>query len=1544
MKPKFSLFKSRKIEIGSSLVTAITLCFGSLAFAVDNLWTGAISSDWKTAGNWSLGRVPINPNGATTGDNFDDAVVNVKTPNIAKITADVPAPRDFRVGQGAGSNGQLDFISGSGSTGPGNWAFVGRDGGTGVFNLANTAGTGGTLTGLAQGSGSFTCSGSRLYVGGSNDAPDRSGNGTFLMNTTGTLTIGNDLAVGSGTGAIGVMKVDSGTITTGGWNFIGKNENGTGADGKLYMAGGTLTNTGRTYVGQEGSTGLLELTGGSYKNVNNEILVAGENAGSHGTITVNSAGSLLQAGGELWLGQFEGSATPNSTGVLNLMAGTVTVNNWFAIGRWGTGTVNQSGGTLTKTGGGSVTIANFGTAIGAYNLSGGLLDIQSGNLIVGEGGAGTASLVVTGGQINTPQVLIATGGSVVSTVSFNGGTLTTGVINGAGGGTSNVSFNGTQIVASGPQTAFITGLDSGTVDANGLKIDSNGKSIAFSQVLSGAGGLTKSGLGTLTVSGAQAFTGSNAINAGKLVVTTEFAGGGGFTVADGASLGVLSRFAGEQLTSSQLKLGTAAGATLDFDLGTDTGNATLAPLKATTLTLAGTVTINVTDAAPALGTIPLVQYGTKTGTNFVLGSLPLGVVATLVDNGAGLISLDVTSVALPLWQGKTGGGAVTGVWDVEVTQNWYDLASEQPSTFHNQSPALFDDSAAIDGGTTDVLLNSTVTPSSVTFNNTEAVPYTLTGTGKITGTGGLTNKGTGTVSIATNNDYTGVTTFQGGTTTVSVLTNGGIPSPLGAATASPSNLAFTGGTLSYTGPAATIDRGLMVSGVDNAVTSTLTLANNLTLTGAVTAPTFGRLVKAGTGTLTLANATNTLSVDGFRVAAGTVGLTGPGQTNTSGGLLSVGAGANLNLQDSTLTNVGDTDIGNNTGGVGTLNLIGASTYTSPNRVMLGVGGADTNGAVVIGGSSTLATGGWISVGQTGTGSMILKDSGKLTCGDLNITDLVGSKGSFTLQDSASVVSGATFFGKGAGSVGTATITGGTLTANGGVYVASGAHTVDGSTPPVETVPPSSGTVTQTGGTVNLSTDGGETQIGSRGVGVWNQSAGIINSRGWLVVGRYPDGGSSGTLNLSGTAILNQITANRFLIIGEETTGVVTVSGNAQLNALGDTGIMISNSATGIGTLNLDGGTVTTKGIRQGAGGSSTFNFNGGLLKAATGANANFFTGIGTATVKAAGAFIDTNGNNISFNQALLADGNGGLTKTGAGALNLNSSVDLTGVVSVNQGSLGGTGMITGPVLIKSGASLNPGEAVGTTLQVIGQVTFEDNSTLTIDAGAAGSDQLETLNLNVANAGLVVQGSLSLPVYPIATYSTLTGGAFKSVAGLPNNYSINYAYVDPNTNATQIALIRQGTPFDGWVSGYFPGVTDPATIGASADPDGDGRSNILEFALGGLPNSGADGPKVYNLLADTGDTGTEKELLMTIAIRGGSPPAVFTNGTATKDAVTYTIQGSLDLAGFASPVSEITPAVTTGLPGAPAGYEYRTFRLDASNGLGGKGFLRVKVTP
>jgi hypothetical protein len=60
-------------------------------------------------------------------------------------------------------------------------------------------------------------------------------------------------------------------------------------------------------------------------------------------------------------------------------------------------------------------------------------------------------------------------------------------------------------------------------------------------------------------------------------------------------------------------------------------------------------------------------------------------------------------------------------------------------------------------------------------------------------------------------------------------------------------------------------------------------------------------------------------------------------------------------------------------------------------------------------------------------------------------------------------------------------------------------------------------------------------------------------------------------------------------------------------------------------------------------------------------------------------------------------------------------------------------------------------------------------------------------------------------------------------------------------------------------------------------------------------------------------------------------------------VTYTIEGGINLVDFNEAVGEVTP-LTTGLPDLTSDpdYEYRSFTLDASLGLLGKGFMRAKV--
>ncbi|HEY1120788.1 MAG TPA: autotransporter-associated beta strand repeat-containing protein, partial [Haloferula sp.] len=757
-----SLMATASHRLLTGLVAGLSI---TTLHAVD--WNGSASQDWNAAANWTPSGVP---NGA-------NAVVKVATPNYAKISATMTGtPVDIIVGADAGANSRLDHVAGTGNTGNGNWMFVGRNGGTGVYNLADTAGTGGTYSGFGLGSGTMNVKG-RLYVSGNSGTGST---GTLRMNTSGTLAIGAHLEIATNT-STGSFFLDAGTVTVGDWMEVG---NGTGCNGTFNMSGGTVTKGGVNglIIAANGATANATITGGSVSDTvsgaNGQFRI-GNAAGSNGTLNLSGTASITVAN-EIWVGNNA------ATGNFNITGGSVTNSNWVAIGRrdgtnaGGTGTVTMSGGSWTKTGDSNFIIGASGN--GTMNMSGGIVDVGTSTVAdrgvtwIGEQNNSIGQLTLSGtADFRTARITAAVQSGTTGTLNLDGGTARVGQITG-GAGTDTVHFNGTQLIARGNQAAFVSTVDTADVKVGGLNVDTNGFNVTIPQVLtagSPSGGVTKTGAGTLTLSGANTYTGNHTINAGKLAVTNDHAGGGSFTVAEGAKMGVIQTFDMDALDAANVTFNGATGSSLEIDLGNSSGNPTVAPLNVTgTLTLNGPVTINVTDQLPATGTIPLVSYlGSKAGTgSFVLGTLPNGVVATLNDNGSGLVSLNVVSVSLPIWD-----GGVNGNWNT-TTANWFDLAINNFTAYTNPAPVVFDDSAA---GTSDVILNDTFSPSSVLFNNSSSKPYTLTGTGKISGTTGLTKKGDGSAAISTVNDFTGPITISGGTLSVPSIANGGAASPLG---------------------------------------------------------------------------------------------------------------------------------------------------------------------------------------------------------------------------------------------------------------------------------------------------------------------------------------------------------------------------------------------------------------------------------------------------------------------------------------------------------------------------------------------------------------------------------------------------------------------------------------------------------------------------------------------------------------------------------------------------------------------------------------------
>ena len=1619
MKPRIRFSSRRNILATAS--TSMVLCLAGAAMAqTNNNWTGTTSSDWNTASNWSAGMIPTK-----TGNLH--AVIDTSTPNIATITLGIIAPVDLIIANGAGTTGRLDHPSGDGSTGSGNWMYVGKLG-TGIYNLANTAVPGTGVSTYGQGSGSMTTNGGRFYVGGYTAA----GTGTFNMNTTGTLTVGSEMNISAG-GGTGVMNFESGTVITNDWTRIG---GGAGSKGTLNMTGGTLTKQGNNnmVIGGTGSTGVANISGGTI-NVNNEFWI-GNAAGSKGTLNLsggtitsnswvsigrdtatkgtlnftggtwtktgggnfivgdNSPGEMnfsgestsLNVNGEFWIGQSGGA-----TGTMTFASGSITNSSWVAIGRGGNATLNMTGGTWTKNGTGSnFIIGSQGSGkTGTMNMSGGTVVVQPsttadrGITWVGEQNGNTGNLNLSGtADFSTARLTLGANTGATGNSNLNGGTLRIGQLTG-GAGNANVTFNGTQIVASAASGAFIDNLDTASISAGGLKIDSSGFNLSAAQVLTGSGGLVKSGSGTLNLTAANTYAGTTSVNGGKLGITTSSLANAAITLADYTSLGVTQTTADQAHSASAVTFGVADSTTLDIDLGAFAGNSANAPLNVTgtgALTLNGVVTVNVTDNLPVVGTIPLVSYaGAKSGTgSFALGTIPDGVVATFSDNGTGLVSLNVTRVNDAYWT-----GAVDTNWNT-TSANWKDDYAETASTYQDGDPVMFDDRVTAAGPAISVSLDTTVAPggSGVTFANATK-NYTLSGTGKITGTTGLLKQGAGTVTLSTLNDYTGVTKVNGGTLSVATLADGGVASPIGAADNGDANIVLASGTLYYTGPATTIDRGFSTIGAGGGIATD----NTLTVTGTVFS-NGGTFYKSGNGNLVLGvdglNVFGGGVMAGVNVISGTLTFDGTGlsQFNTVSGDIWVAttsaSGANLVLQDTsvsgsgnylaiargsgttgltstcTLTNStlttgnlslgyangvagylatsvltlndstytmtginrlgesggatgtvnlngashmtsGDTNIAQDGGSKGTLNVNDTSVYTSNNRLQVGPA-AGSIGNVVIRNSGSMTVHAYVSVGFNGGGSMTVMDNGSFSNNDdFSVNESGDVPASVTLQDSGTMsIGGQVFVGRNTGRVGTVTQTGGTFTA----------------------------------ATAN------EFQIGKYGTGSWLQSGGVTNAGGWVSIGR--ETGGTGVLTVSGTGAFNQTGADRAMIVGENGTGTLTVQPGATVTSVGSNGVIVSNNAAGVGTVNLDGGTLAVVKLTDG-GGNSTFNFNGGTLVAGAGANAAFMGGLDAAYVKSGGATIDSNGQNIAISQALLdGTGGGGLAKTGAGTLQLNGANTYTGATTVNGGTLGGTGSITGPLVVGASGTIAPGASAGTF--TTGAATISGTYACEIDG--ANCDKLAVNGaLDVSTATLAIT-ELSAPAASpliIASYTGSTPAPFAAVTGMPAGYALDYSY-----GGNQIALVQTATPFQSWINGFTSipaGDRDPGD-----DPDGDGVTNIAEFALNGNPASGSATGKVVGKVSTVDGS---PALVLTLPVRSAASFSGTTEQvSALIDGVIYHIQGSDALSTWDLAVSEVTgadkTAIETGLPALDSGWTYRTFRSPGSVTGDPAEFLRAVI--
>ncbi len=150
-------------------------------------------------------------------------------------------------------------------------------------------------------------------------------------------------------------------------------------------------------------------------------------------------------------------------------------------------------------------------------------------------------------------------------------------------------------------------------------------------------------------------------------------------------------------------------------------------------------------------------------------------------------------------------------------------------------------------------------------------------------------------------------------------------------------------------------------------------------------------------------------------------------------------------------------------------------------------------------------------------------------------------------------------------------------------------------------------------------------------------------------------------------------------------------------------------------------------------------------------------------------------------------------------------------------------------------------------------------------------------------------------------------------------------------------------FDLWIAGFDFSEFNTPDLTGSGDPDGDGLTNLEEFALDGNPASTASNERVRTRIATVGG---EQALVITLPVLGypsfSSDPGAY--GVAGD--LTYYIEGSNNLAAFDQEVTPVVPAITEGMPSPSGNWNYRTFRLPGAIGgatpRGPAGFLRVTV--
>jgi autotransporter-associated beta strand protein len=1289
--------------------------------------------------------------------------------------------------------------------------------------------------------------------GGTIDADGNTSNFSGVISGSGALTKVNSgtvvlTAINTYTGATtingGTLQVGNGTIANSAISGSASITIGAGATLALdLLSSESFTNavTDNGLVSLIGTTaytvsGAISGTGGLIQTGSGIVTITGNNSFT-GAITLN--------GGELSLGSQGAIGSPDhntNPGIISFGGGALqftAANTLDYSGRFSAASgqaykidVNQqngqsvnvtfgtaltsSGGSLTKLGAGTLTLSAANTFTGATTVSAGTLDL------------------------NNPLALQN------STVTLSGGAVT---FDSNAGGTA-FTFGG---LAGSGNLALVNNAASPAAIA--LTVGSNGNSTSntYSGVLSESGAssgqasLTMDGFGTLTLAGANTYTGGTTINKGTLQV--------GNGTAAKASVG-----------TGLVTVGASGALALDLLSGESFGNAVdstgqVKTIGSTNYTVSGVISGSGTFTDSDTGTVTITGANTYGGITIVsAGTLQLGDgTAALASLGTGTVTVNSgATLVLNLLSGESFANANT------VNDNGHIIA--------NGAGNYLVSSAITGAGDFTMAGSGTVTlTGNITYSNGTTVKSGTLQVGNGTAGGSLGNGGVTVNSgailaleLANGNSFSNAVTNNGQIVLVlpSVTTNFNVTGPIGGSGTlidnNPGSVTVTG-TNSYSG-GTTISAGNLQVG-DGSIAGA-SLGTGTVTVGAGTSLVLN-LASGGSFTNAVANngqvqtiGSTTYTVSGIISGTGdfsdndtgTVTVTGH---NTYSGGTTVNKG-NLQVGNGTVTgaSIGTNSVAVASGATLTLDLADGETFSN---TVSGAGGLTVigSGVVTVSGTNTYSgvtnlNGGELSLGSTGAigspdpsvdAGLISFAGGGLQFSSTNTQDYSGRFSNASGQAYKIDVKQQSGENVNVTFAASLTSSGGTLTKLGaGTLTLSVANTFNGAT-------------SVNAGTLDLAD---QNALQNSTVTL---NGGVVTFDATVASDAFTFGGLAGSGNL---ALVNNAVSPAPIALtvgGNNSTNTYSgvLSGTGDLTMTGSGTLTLSGTNTYTGGTNLNGG-VLSLGSEGAVGSTGAISFGGGTLQfTSASANTDFSARFSNADNQA--YKIDTNGQNVTFASSLNSNG-GTLTKTGAGNLTLTGSNGYTGGTSVNAGTLlanntassatgsgsvnvnnggtlGGSGTISGATTLNSGGRILPSAGTigtaGTTLNA-SSLLWNGGSTLSFQIGTT-ADQLaltgaltkgsgSTFTIEILDAGITTTAT----TFTLMTFSSTDFALSDFTLQLPANVTGTLAF---NANDTALLLEDLQDP-----AAPQPSVMMAAAFVSGSDPSGStGSTPSTDFVSG-----------------------------------------------------------------------------------------------------------------